>query len=66
MLTGLVTNIREKAAAPLALSFQFLDAKGDVVATQSAPVPALEGGASHHLEVRAEGSGIVAWRYRRE
>jgi tetratricopeptide (TPR) repeat protein len=66
MLTGLVTNIREKAAAPLALSFQFLDAKGDVVATRSAPVPALEGGASHHLEVRAEGSGIVAWRYRRE
>jgi hypothetical protein len=63
MLTGLVTNIREKAAAPFALSIQFLVAKGSRRDPGGAGADT-RGGASHRLEVRAEGSGVVAWRYR--
>ena len=54
------------AAAPVALTVEFLDAKGAVVASQDAQVPALEAGASHELKVAGQGAGIAAWRYQRK
>jgi hypothetical protein len=65
-LTGLVTSLREQRTAPVTLAFEFTDNKGAVVASASTALPALEPGSSHQLEVRVEGTGIAAWRYRRE
>jgi tetratricopeptide (TPR) repeat protein len=51
-------------AAPLTLTFEFLDGKGAVVANQQVQIPALQPGASQPIEVTAEGAGIIAWRYK--
>jgi tetratricopeptide (TPR) repeat protein len=51
-------------AAAQALVFEFLDAKGTVVSTQDAQVPALQTGASQELKLNAQGNGIAAWRYK--
>ena len=51
-------------AAPLPLVFEFLNASGEVVATQTVTVPALQAGAIHQLSVTAAGAGISDWRYR--
>ncbi len=48
----------------LNLTFEFLDAKGNVVATQEVKVPALAPGATQNLKVDAQGAGITAWRYK--
>jgi hypothetical protein len=52
--------------APLALTVEFLDAKGAVVATQDAQVPALQPGANHEIKLTAQGAGIAAWRYKQK
>jgi tetratricopeptide (TPR) repeat protein len=62
---GLVTNFHEPASAPLSLIFEFLDASGKVVATQSLDVPAIPGGGNHAFQLQAIGAGVVAWRYRK-
>jgi tetratricopeptide (TPR) repeat protein len=49
--------------AAMTLVFEFLDAKGTAVATQEVQVPALKPGASHPIQVQAQGPGITAWRY---
>jgi tetratricopeptide (TPR) repeat protein len=49
--------------APLSLTFEFLDAKGAVVANQQVQVPALKPGASEPIQVTAQAAGITAWRY---
>ncbi len=54
------------APAPVTLAFEFLDAKGGVVATQDAQVPALKAGEAHDIKLTAQGAGIVAWRYKRK
>ncbi len=64
-MEGLLTNGGAKPSHPFALKFDFLDAKGNVVATQSQDVPALDAGANHPFTLKADGAGIVAWRYRR-
>jgi len=51
--------------APLSLTFEFLDAKGTVVANQQVQVPALKPGASEPIKVTAQGAGITAWRYKK-
>ncbi|MBA3345701.1 MAG: tetratricopeptide repeat protein [Gemmatimonadales bacterium] len=53
-------------AAPVTLVFEFLDAKGGVVASQEVPVPALEAGASHAIKAVGKGPGIAAWRYKKK
>ena len=53
-------------AKPLALIFEFLDAQGAVVANQEVQVPALKAGETHPLEVKVQGQGIVAWRYKQK
>ena len=51
--------------APLSLTFEFLDAKGTVVANQQVQIPALKPGAAQPIQVTAEGAGIAAWRYKK-
>ena len=51
-------------AKPLVLIFEFLDPKGGVLANQEVQVPALKAGESHPIEVKAQGQGIAAWRYK--
>lgn len=63
---GVVTNLRPRANAPFKLVFEFLNGRGEVVATQSTDVPAIAPEQTHALEVTATGVGIVAWRYRKE
>lgn len=72
-LTGTVTGRQAQTPtgkaippAPVALVFEFLDAKGAPVATQEAQIPALTAGATHDLSVEAKGAGITAWRYKRK
>lgn len=60
------TSLKDQGQTrPTTLTVEFLDAKGGVVATQTAEVPALEPGATQAVEARAVGKGILAWRYRR-
>jgi tetratricopeptide (TPR) repeat protein len=64
-LDGQMSNFRAKASAPLKITFDFLDAKGNVVATQSQDVPALEPNVSQEFKLKVEQTGVVAWRYKR-
>ncbi|MGH7676383.1 MAG: hypothetical protein ACREMV_14020, partial [Gemmatimonadales bacterium] len=64
-LTALANNLGAPRSTPFRLAFEFLDAAGAVQAASVAEIPALAGGTSHELDVRAVGRGIVAWRYRR-
>jgi len=54
------------APQPYTLVFEFLDAKGTVVANQEVPVPALKPEESQPIEAKAQGSGIAAWRYKQK
>lgn len=51
---------------PLTLIFEFLDGQGAVVANQEVQVPALKAGETHPIEVKAQGQGIAAWRYKKK
>jgi tetratricopeptide (TPR) repeat protein len=51
---------------PLTLIFEFLDPKGAVLANQEVAIPALKAGESHPIEVKAQGTGIAAWRYKQK
>ena len=63
---GLVTNLRSATGQPFKLVFDFLNAKGEVVATQSTDVAALPPQGTQAFELKAIGAGIQAWRYRKE
>ena len=65
-LRGLVTNARPGASPALTFAFEFLNDKGEVVATDTVQVPSLQAGQSHPVEVKPRGAGLVAWRYRRQ
>jgi tetratricopeptide (TPR) repeat protein len=51
---------------PVTLVFEFLDAKGAVLAPQEVQIPALKAGESQPIEAKAEADGIVGWRYKRK
>ena len=53
-------------AKPITLAFEFLDSKGAVIGNQEVAVPALKAGDSHPIEVKAQGQGIGAWRYKQK
>ena len=50
-------------AGPFTLKFDFLDAKGNVVASQSATVPAITKDQKSDFKVEVDKGGIVAFRY---
>jgi tetratricopeptide (TPR) repeat protein len=64
-LEGLLANGRTKPSTPLKLTFEFLDGKGNVVATQSQDVAPLDAGDTRAFTVKAVGAGIAGWRYKR-
>jgi tetratricopeptide (TPR) repeat protein len=64
-LEGLLTNAGAKPGKPFQLTFEFLDAQGNVVATQAEDVPPLDPGGNRAFTLKADGAGIVAWRYKR-
>jgi len=64
-LTGLFTNFRSKASAPLTITFEFLDKTGTVVASKPQQLPALDAGANQSFKVAADQPTVVAWRYKR-
>jgi len=65
-VNGYVVNAVPRALAPLTLTFDFLDAGGQVMFSASASVPALEPRGRAPLSVRVDQGGAVSWRYRRE
>ncbi|MBI1967350.1 MAG: tetratricopeptide repeat protein [Gemmatimonadetes bacterium] len=64
-LNGLVTNFHDKPSEPLQLTIEFLDAKGEVVASQTVDIAAIEPGGSQGFQTSAIGAGIVSWRYKK-
>jgi hypothetical protein len=62
---GVITNMRTTPSQPFKLVFEFLNTKGEVVATQTADVPAIPPEATHAFDLKAIGAAIQAWRYRK-
>jgi tetratricopeptide (TPR) repeat protein len=52
--------------AAVAITVEFLDAKGTPVGSQDVQVPALEAGKTQELKAAGQGAGIAAWRYKRK
>jgi len=63
-LSGIAANLKGTQSAPAKLTFEFLDAKGAVVATQTTQIAPLAAGANSPFEIKAAGKGAIAWRYR--
>jgi tetratricopeptide (TPR) repeat protein len=63
---AIVTNTREAPNAPYKLLFEFVDLKGDVVATDTVAVAAIAPGQSQQLAMKPKGATIAAWRYRKQ
>ena len=63
---GLVSNYHEQPSAPHKVAFEFLSPDGSVLAAETIEVPALDAGGTHPFQVRASGTGIIAWRYHQE
>ena len=61
-VTGKVKGIAANAG-PFTLKFEFLDAKGNVVASQTASVPAVTKDQSADFKIEIDKGGIVAFRY---
>src|SRR5207253_2933680 len=64
-LSGLITNLKTKPSPPTAVTFEFVNAKGETVASQKQDIPAIDPSGNHAFDLRVTGAGIVAWRYRR-
>ena len=62
-LTGLFSNPRAKPTPSLKVTLEFLNAKGDVVATETPNVAPIGPGENRAFELKPKGEGIVAWRY---
>lgn len=65
-LRGTVTSLRPGTSAAFKLVFEFLNSKGEVVATQALDVPALESQGTHSIEAKVTVPGVAAWRYHKE
>lgn len=66
-LRGAVVNLKDRELPALALTIEFLDGRGQVVATEHVDVPTLnpqgQPGASYDFTITANGRGILAYRY---
>ena len=63
---GLVTNPRDVPNPPYKLVFEFVDLKGEPVATDTIQVAATPPGQAQQFELKPAGPSIVAWRYRKQ
>ena len=64
ILRGSASNAASVAAPVQRLTFEFLDANGNVQVTQSVEIPQLPPQGSRDIEIRVPGTALVAWRYR--
>ncbi len=65
-ISGTITNVAMDSSAVSVppIGFEFLDAQGNVVATDSVAAQQLPKGGSAPFSVKADGEKIVAWRYK--
>jgi tetratricopeptide (TPR) repeat protein len=63
---GMISNFHAKPSRPLTITFEFLNDKGDVLATKDYPVPGLDGQSNHNFRVEVEAAGVAAYRYRQK
>src|SRR5436309_1144706 len=63
-LTAFATNLKPAASKPFGLTVEFLDARGQVVATASHDVPTIPARQSFKVDLKVSGPGIAGWRYR--
>ena len=63
-LRGTASNAGSVPAPVQRLTFEFLDANGNVQVTQSVEISGLAPQGSRDIEVRVPGTALVAWRYR--
>ncbi|OLC10001.1 MAG: hypothetical protein AUH41_03895 [Gemmatimonadetes bacterium 13_1_40CM_66_11] len=63
---GIVTNPRERPNAPYKLVFEFVDLKGQVVATDTVNVAATPPGQTQQFAMKPTGASIAAWRYKKQ
>ena len=64
-IRGKVANFHNRPTTPMKLTFEFLNAKGDVVASTSTDVPAIPANGEQPFQVQVIGAGVVAWRYKK-
>lgn len=64
-LGGVFTNLKAKPTAPTGITFEFLDAKGAVVASDRQDIAPVDPSGNRAFDIKASGAGIVAWRYRK-
>ncbi|NIM50832.1 MAG: hypothetical protein GTN62_10510, partial [Gemmatimonadales bacterium] len=65
IVNGSVANITPHPLPATTLEFDFLDDGGNVMATATMDVPALQPGGRQQITVRVTHGGAAAWRYRR-
>jgi len=63
---GIITNVRTTPNRPFKLVFDFLNAKNEVIVTDTVEVAAIQAGQGQAFELKPAGAMIVAWRYRKE
>jgi len=63
---GIVTNTRDKPNAPYKLVFEFVDLKGQVIATDTVDVAATPPRQTHQFAMKPTGASIAAWRYKKQ
>ena len=66
VLNGSAQNIGQAESGGATLVFEFLDGAGQVVATHNETVPALPSRGQHSISIRADVSGAVGWRYKKQ
>jgi hypothetical protein len=65
-MKGIITNVRSTPNAPFKLRFDFVNAKNEVLETDTVQVAAIQPGQSQAFELKPKGAAIVAWRYKKE
>jgi tetratricopeptide (TPR) repeat protein len=65
LVQGRIVNRQDSTVAVPAIAFEFLDAAGNVVATDTVPAQSLAPNASAPIDLTGIGEGIAAVRYRR-
>jgi len=63
-LSALATNLKSAPSKAFHVTFEFLDARGQVVAAVPQDIPSLPPLQSQELDVKADGKGIAGWRIR--
>ena len=65
-LKGIITNQRSTTNQAFKLVFDFVNAKNELVETDTVQVAAIQPTQSQAFELKPKGGAIVAWRYRKQ